>query len=79
MKYKNENTKRIGNLSWIVNFGEILDRDQFENRELVSFHGQEFYAMSRWDDYLRGLYGDYMKLPPKSAQVNHSLCVYVEE
>lgn len=35
----------------------------------LSFEGQDFMCMSRWDDYLRLKYGDYMQLPPENERV----------
>ena len=37
----------------------------------VEFEGNLFKAIDNYDVYLRGLFGDYMKLPPKEKQVTH--------
>ena len=44
-----------------------IDRDPDE----VLFEGNEMPAMSCWDTYLRGLYGDYMQLPPENKRRVH--------
>ncbi len=43
--------------------------DQFTELE---FEGHKFRAFAEYDIYLRGHYGDYMKLPPKEERVSHS-------
>lgn len=48
----------------VKDMDEILEWD-FEDRK--------FWVMKGYDDCLKSLYGDYMKLPPKEKQVNHHL------
>lgn len=40
---------------------------------LHRFEDTEFFIPSGYDDILRGLYGDYMKLPPLQQQVPHHI------
>lgn len=44
------------------------DMDSFID---IEFEGNLYKAMSGYDDYLRSIYGNYMKLPPKDMQVSH--------
>ena len=37
----------------------------------VDFEGKKYKAPANYDEYLRQMYGDYMKLPPKKYQVTH--------
>ncbi len=39
----------------------------------LEFEGAMLKAPVGYDDYLKGLYGDYMKLPPEKDRVNHSI------
>lgn len=51
--------------------GEVVDRNGYITPIKVKFCGKEFSSMSCWDDYLTGLYGDYMQLPPEEQRENH--------
>lgn len=39
----------------------------------VEFEGKRFMAFEKYDDYLKSIYGDYMKLPSKDKQVSHHM------
>jgi len=52
---------------------EIFPREIFENMELVTFEGNEFFAMRDYDQYLKQTYGEYMKMPPVSERNPHHL------
>lgn len=39
----------------------------------VDFEGIKVFAPSNYDEYLRGIYGDYMTLPPKEKRVSPHL------
>ena len=46
----------------------------FDDYEPLPFEDTQLIAMKGYDEYLRGLYGDYMKMPPKEKQVRvHSV------
>lgn len=45
-------------------------KTEFEKAVEVEFEGHKFPAFSCWDSYLKGLYGDYMKLPPIEKEKN---------
>lgn len=46
----------------------------------VEFEGYTFKAMKHYDDFLRGIYGDYMKLPPEDQRCpRHSYIAYWRE
>lgn len=45
-----------------INFLETIDGD---------FEGRKYCIPVGYDDYLKTVYGDYMKLPPKEQQVTH--------
>ena len=39
----------------------------------IEFEGKCYAAPKRYDEYLKIMYGDYMKLPPKDKQVSHHI------
>lgn len=46
-------------------------KEIFEDKVKVPFEDAEFWAPIGYDEYLRNLYGDYMKLPPEDKQKTH--------
>lgn len=46
-------------------------KDYFNKRKLVEFENNYFYVPTEYDGYLRSMFGNYMKLPPKEQQVTH--------
>jgi lipopolysaccharide cholinephosphotransferase len=49
-------------------FGGLQRRSEFCTFHKVEFEGRESYVPGNYDIYLRGYYGDYMKIPPKEKQ-----------
>lgn len=45
----------------------------FERQVMMEFEGHSFSCMSCWDANLRGIYGDYMQLPPENQRVSHGV------
>lgn len=60
---------------YIANFyGAYMERDicpkkYFGTPKLYEFQGFKFYGPEDSDNYLKGVYGDYMKLPPLDQQI----------
>lgn len=52
---------------------EILPTDILNAFTEVEFEGHRFMAFKEYDAYLKSIYGDYMKLPPKEKQVTHHM------
>ncbi len=52
---------------------EILPTEVFTTLTEVEFEGKQFMAFERYDEYLRSIYGDYMKLPPEDKRVSHHM------
>lgn len=46
-------------------------REIFENTVEVEFEGHVFPAPQGYDEYLRNLFGDYLKLPPLEKRISH--------
>lgn len=53
--------------------GEAIAREDFERTVRVRFEGHDLPAASGYDGWLRGMYGDYMRLPPKGDRVSHGV------
>lgn len=75
-----ESAEYVGAITWgLYGVGECMLKSEFEKHVMVDFEGYKFPAFSCWDSYLRGLYGNYMKLPPLEKRICHNLTVYLEE
>lgn len=48
-----------------------LPRVAFDGYEDCEFEGKTLRRMKHYDEYMKVLYGDYMKLPPKEKQIGH--------
>ena len=51
--------------------GERMDKAAFEIPAKITFEGREYETMSCWKEYLTGIYGDYMQLPPENKRQPH--------
>ncbi|RKM54471.1 LicD family protein [Butyrivibrio sp. X503] len=51
--------------------GEIMPSEWMEEITEAVFENYKFKVPVHYDDILKQLYGDYMKLPPKEMQVSH--------
>ena len=69
--------------NWIANFyghwkaKEIVPKSVFGDPERYKFEDIELFGVSFPHEYLSGLYGDYMKIPPKEDREVHSSAVYL--
>lgn len=73
-------TNTVGCIVWgLYGVGESMPLAAFERRERIEFEEGEYYVMGCWDSYLRGLYGDYMQLPPENQRVGHEMLAWVRE
>lgn len=55
---------------------EWQPKKNLEGFILHKFEDHEFYIMSGWDENLKSLYGDYMKLPPENQRESHDFNRY---
>ncbi len=68
----------IGAITWgLYGAGERMPLCDYEKTVLLDFEGHKFSCMSCWDEYLSGIYGDYMQLPPEDQRVTHGLKAWV--
>lgn len=79
-QYSYQNSKYVGAITWgLYGVGERMLKSEFEKQTLVEFEEHHFPTFSCWDSYLKGLYGDYMKLPPIAKRQTHDMEVYVKD
>lgn len=52
-------------------FGELYERDKYCDYEYVAFEDTTLPVTTDSDEYLKHLYGDYMKIPKKAQQEKH--------
>lgn len=72
------NSEYVGVVTWgLLGAGQRMLKSEFEKLVEVEFEGYKFAAFSCWDSYLKGMYGDYMKLPPKEQRKTHNMIVYL--
>lgn len=68
-----DSAPRIANLTGRYGIRELTERQHFESHVELDFAGRRFRAPVGYDQYLRGVYGEYMRLPPPEKQVsNHA-------
>ena len=67
-------TKSVGIISFgRYGAGERIPLEGVENMTRFQFEGCDFSAFSCWDEYLKGIYGDYMRMPDeKDRHVHHA-------
>lgn len=79
-KHSYQDCKYVGAVTWgLYGAGERMLKSEFEKQVMVEFEGHQFPAFSCWDSYLKGLYGDYMQLPPVEKRQTHDMKVYVKD
>lgn len=70
-------TKKMGIIAWgMYGPGEKMPLSGFDAPVQVDFEGYKFMAVSCWHEYLSGIYGNYMQLPPEEKRVAHDLKAY---
>ena len=78
--YAYEQSDYVGTVVWgLYGAGERMLKTEFEKCVIVEFEGYLLPTFSCWDSYLRGLYGDYMKLPPLEKRQTHDMEAYLLE
>ncbi len=71
-KYPYDESKYVGCVeSYFNGIGNRNPKTSYEKTVLLDFEGEKFKAPADYDGILKRMYGDYMKLPPKEAQVSH--------
>jgi len=80
-KYESDSSaKYVASLCWSVYKGkEVMPIEVFSETVDVTFEGNRYPAPIGYDKYLRSLYGDYEKDPPKEKQVTHHFFTVYEK
>ena len=74
-KFMHEDTKRIGDFTG--QHRVTWSKDVLRSFIDVEFEGRKYKAPVGYDEWLRGLYGNYMQLPPEKARVSrHNFKAY---
>lgn len=70
---KNEggNVSHCGVVVWGYGRCEIVSAEVFKSGVECDFETKRFYIPVGYDEWLRSIYGDYMKLPPEEEQKGH--------
>ena len=77
LQYGKSQTKTVANVSlWYLNYPSFPA--SFMNEYVnIEFEGHVFKSIKRYDEFLRGIYGDYMQLPPENERIpKHSYTTY---
>ena len=73
-----DRSKYVGAVTYgIYGAGERCKRDETILFEKVEFEGNYYNAPGCWDSYLKQIYGDYWKLPPKEKQIDHRMNAWI--
>lgn len=74
VKYDYDSCTKCGSFA----FGDmrwIMEKDKLFTVTEMPFEGRNFFCMTGYDEFLKMIYGNYMKLPPADRQVTHGLKV----
>lgn len=76
--YSYEDSEYIVNFSGAYGEREITKKEYFDEYLLTEFEGYKFRIPKGYHMLLKGLYGDYLQLPPKEKQVSHHSHYYLD-
>ena len=71
-------SSHVGIAVWgLYGVGESVKKN--EGCMEMEFEGRSFLGTIAYDEYLRGIYGNYMTMPPEEKQVAHPVEAYLKE
>lgn len=80
MKYHYDSSKFVGAVTWgLYGASEKMLKAEVDQSVDITFESERFSTFSCWDSYLKGLYEDYMQLPPVEKRVNHEMIAWIED
>lgn len=71
-KYPVEGAKYISSLTSDYKYNQIMEASFCEELIELEFEGHFFKAPVGYEEYLKKLYNDYMKLPPENERIAHA-------
>lgn len=71
------NAEYVANTVGVYSIKELTKRENFGKPQLYRFNAHMFYGVEKPDEFLRGIYGDYMQLPPEEKRVSQHGVVYL--
>ena len=71
LKYPVDQGQYVCNLMSQYGAKEILHRSGFDSYIEMPFEDRTFSVFAGYEEYLHGVYGDYMQLPPEDKRVGH--------
>lgn len=71
LQYDFDKCEYVGGVSFSMGPGERMKKSDYLPVTEVEFHGRTFHGPGCWKAYLKGLYGNYMKMPPEDARRRH--------
>ena len=77
--YSYEESTKVGCILWGYGVKECMDKSVFQEQKKILFEEKYFPAPVGYHQYLTGLYGDYMTLPPEKDRLIHIFNAYTEE
>lgn len=78
-KYSMEDSLCSGTIMGAYRIREMVPTVMFGEPRLYKFEDDTFYGPELVDEYLKHMYGDYMKLPPKEHQKTHYTNITIVE
>lgn len=75
-RYKAKDSKYIANLFTNNGTRSMMDKERLLHVAVYPFENREYEGYADYDYYLKRMYGDYMKLPPKDKQITHAFEAY---
>ena len=71
-KYQDENAEFVFDISATAEeYPQIFNKKEFKKVNRAKFEDIEVNVPSNYDEILKSLYGDYMRLPPEEDRYNH--------
>lgn len=78
-QYDYDKSLYVGAITYgIYGIGERCAGNEVVKFDTVEFEGKYYKAPGCWDSYLKGVFGDYMKLPPENKRINHRMRAWIE-
>lgn len=78
-KYSMDGSLYSGTIMGAYRIREMVPTVMFGKPKLYKFEDDTFYGPEQVDEYLKHMYGDYMKLPPKEQQKTHYTNITIVE